>query len=152
MTSTIRLNAENPTPEQLIEFPNWENALDEEDVEGQDETTLRPSDDQSEIGEYVSFSAGTVWLNGGAECPALIEPTIGGVFAVQFLLRGHWYRINRKWVSFKKFEGWEAFLGEFELSDPEFAPLRFASHLPYYLTGEPFKLIIAPDGSEQPWK
>ena len=31
-----------PPPEVLAEFANWVFAVDEEDVEGQDETTIRP--------------------------------------------------------------------------------------------------------------
>lgn len=152
MKSELRITGDNPSPEQLEAFPNWENALDEEDVEGQDETTLRPAEDQTVIGEYVSFTAGTVWMReGDAEraFPAILEPEPGGVFAVQFFVDEDWQRVTRKWVAHGTFDGWEIF--QDEGSEVIFFPMKVESRLPHHASGQRFRLMIAADGREEAW-
>ena len=48
--NSLRFTGEWPPVELWAEQPNWEYALDEEDVQGQDETTLRPAADSSVVG------------------------------------------------------------------------------------------------------
>ena len=106
MNANLRFTGENPPPELLSEYPNWENAYDEEGVEGQDETTLRPAENQSVIEEYTSFAAAEVVLNSGQKCPALIymiEETAG----LDVYVRGKWHYINRKTDRFHQFLCWE---------------------------------------------
>ncbi len=161
MNSNIRITGDNPSPELLVQYPNWENALDEEGVEDQDETTLRPAEDQSVIGEYVSFTAGTAWLNDGRECPAMIE-MVDGVSGIQFLLNESWFRLVRWRGRFGTFERWETYIEDwlpedqrtslvFSLADEALFPLRFSSQLPFHKTSSPIKLRILPNGGEEAW-
>jgi hypothetical protein len=41
-------------------YLNWEYALDEEEIDDQDETTIRPAANQSQIDEDITFTAGDV--------------------------------------------------------------------------------------------
>ncbi|MCR4415583.1 MAG: hypothetical protein NUV77_24490 [Thermoguttaceae bacterium] len=160
MSNGVRITGDNPSPELLEKYPNWEYALDEEDVPGQDETTLRPAENQSLITEDVAFTAATVWLNDGRECPAIIE-LCRGVAGVQFFLDGRWYRLVRCVDRFEQFERWEPFVEDWlpeeerspsvSLSDQAFFPLRFSSRLPYYPTSLPIRTRILPDGGEEAW-
>jgi hypothetical protein len=161
MSSKVRITGDNPSPSLLEQYPNWENALDEEDEEGQDETTLRPSENQSVIVQYVSFTAATVWLNDGRECPAIIE-MIYDVEGLQFYLEDIWYRIVRRSDRTGKFERWEPYveywIPEAErnsppllLNDEKVFPLRFASRLPFYKTSSLIRIKIFADGSEDVW-
>jgi hypothetical protein len=70
--ATPRITGDNPPLHLWDKYPNWENAWDEEGAEGQDETTLRPSANQSMIDEDVSFAAGQAELGNGEMKPALI--------------------------------------------------------------------------------
>jgi hypothetical protein len=71
--SNLRFTGEWPPVELWAEHPNWEYALDEEDVPGQDETTLRPAKDASVVGPDTAFTAGEVMQADGTRLPALIE-------------------------------------------------------------------------------
>lgn len=159
--SRIRITGDFPSLELLERFPNWENALDEEGIEGQDETTIRPAKDQSLIGEYVPFTAGTVWLNDGRECQAVIE-MIDDVSAIQFYLDRFWFRVIRWNGQAGHSVGWEPYIEDwlpedqrsnpgFSLADAKLFPLRFASRLPFYKTSLPIKLRILPSGGEEVW-
>lgn len=161
MYNNLRLTGENPSPELLEQYPNWEYALDEEAVEGQDETTLRPAGDQRVIGEYVCFTACTVWLNNGQEWPAFIELN-DGVGGVQILMEDQWYRLRRLVDRFEQFERWEPYVESWlpeeerdflplSLADGSVFPLRFASRLPYYRTSLPIRVTIVPGGGEEAW-
>lgn len=77
-----RLTGENPSLEVLREFPNWEYALDEEGVEGQDETTLRPASNQSWLGDETVFTLGEVRLADGQRLPAFLELMSGRIEGV----------------------------------------------------------------------
>jgi hypothetical protein len=157
MSSPLRLTGENPTPELLKKHPNWEYALDEEEVDGQDETTLRPAEVQSAIVEYVCKTAATAWLNNGCECPAIIE-LVDGVGGAQFYFEGRWYQIIRWTDQYGQFVRWEPYVENwlsedertpsFRLTDEKFFPLHFASHLPYHQTLSPIKTTILQDGGE----
>lgn len=161
MSNDLRITGDNPSPELLEQYPNWENALDEEGDDGQDETTLRPAEDQSVIGEYVPFTAGIAWLNDGRECAAILE-MIDGISGLQFYLDGHWYRVIRWSGRFGEFERWEPFVQEwlpederafapFSLDDERFFPLRFVSRLPFHKTSSPIRARILPGGGKDAW-
>lgn len=68
----LRFTGEWPPQELWARYPNWEYALDEEDLPGQDETTLRPAADQTVVGDEVAFTAGEVEQANGVRLPALI--------------------------------------------------------------------------------
>jgi hypothetical protein len=60
----LRFTGEWPPQSLWSKYPNWEYALDEEDEPGQDETTLRPSENQSNIDDDVAFE-GAHDMSGG---------------------------------------------------------------------------------------
>lgn len=68
----LRFTGEWPPPGLLSRYPNWENALDEEDVPGQDETTLRPAEEQQMIPGEVAYTAGEIVQADGTRRAALI--------------------------------------------------------------------------------
>lgn len=53
----LRFTGEAPPPELLESIPNWSHCLDEEYVEGQDESTLRPDTEQSFITDDTAATA-----------------------------------------------------------------------------------------------
>jgi hypothetical protein len=160
MRDPLRITGDWPSPVLLDRYPNWENALDEEGVEGQDETTLRPSDDQTVIGASVPLSAGTVWLNDGRACPAIIE-MVEGVGGVNFQLDGQWFRVIRWADRAGQFDRWEPYVEDWlpekercpsvSLADARVFPLRFATRLPHYKTSSLIKVEILSSGGEQTW-
>lgn len=161
MNSNVRITGDNPSPKLLEEYPNWEYALDEEGIEGQDETTLRPAQNQSTIGEDIAITAGTAWLNDGRECPAIIE-MIDNVEGLQFCLEGRWRRVVRWSGRTGEFERWEPFVEHWlpeterhflplSLDDDNFFPLRFASRLPFHKTSAHIRIKILVDGGEESW-
>jgi hypothetical protein len=135
--------------------------LDEEGEDGQDETTLRPSENQSVIAQYVSFTAATAWLNDGRKCPAIIE-MIYDAEGLQFYLEGLWYRVVRRSNRTGQFERWEPYVENWlpeaerhspplSLADETVFPLRFASRLPFHKTSSLIRIKIFADGSEETW-
>jgi hypothetical protein len=52
-----RLTGRQPSPAQLEKWPNWRHCHEEEDESGQDETTIRPDGEQSEIGPETTCTA-----------------------------------------------------------------------------------------------
>jgi hypothetical protein len=69
----LRYTGENPPADVLARFPNWEFALDEEGIEGQDETTLRPADIQTRITEDIAATAADAWFPNGQSHIALVH-------------------------------------------------------------------------------
>lgn len=63
-------------------YPNWEYALDEEDLPGQDDTTLRPAENSHSIDEDVVFTVGEITLADGRLLPALLELLDGEIVGV----------------------------------------------------------------------
>jgi hypothetical protein len=60
-------------PASAVEiYPNWVPALDEEGEPGQDETTIRPDDEQRSIGPFTIYTAADAKLPNGRIVPALI--------------------------------------------------------------------------------
>src|SRR5262245_58348279 len=87
MAKKLRFTGEWPPQQYWSQFPNWENALDEEDEPAQDETTLRPAEEQTYIAEYTSFTTGNATLADGRTAPALIEVLGGTPAAVVIFLK-----------------------------------------------------------------
>lgn len=75
----LRYTGENPAIEALVQFPNWINAYDEEGVEGQDETTLKPDDEQRWITDMTAFTAGDIVFANGSTFAILIALVNGEV-------------------------------------------------------------------------
>ena len=67
----LRFTGDFPPLDVLERFPNWENALDEEEVEGQDETTIRPTEEQHVLTPEVVFTAGVIIQADGTWLPAM---------------------------------------------------------------------------------
>jgi hypothetical protein len=79
-----------PPAEVLQRFPNWEYALDEEHLDGQDETTLRPASDQKAIADQVCFTAGLLTLPSGRRLKAMLEVDHGSIQGLTALEDGRW--------------------------------------------------------------
>jgi hypothetical protein len=78
----LRFTGEWPPHQLWKAFPNWEYAFDEEELPGQDETTLRPSDNLESIDDDVVFTVGEITLSDGRSLPALLELLYGEIVGV----------------------------------------------------------------------
>lgn len=67
----LRFTGEWPPPGLWKQYPNWEPALEEEGEPDQDETTLRPAEEQQFVIEF-GFTAGEVEQANGHRLPALL--------------------------------------------------------------------------------
>jgi hypothetical protein len=85
----LRFTGEWPPIELWYKYPNWDYALGEEALPGQDSTTLKPADNQKSIGEYVAFTAGEVIQANGVTLPALIETMSQNAVGVTGFLDEH---------------------------------------------------------------
>jgi hypothetical protein len=141
-----------PPPALWSRFPNWEYALDEEDVPGQDETTLRPAD-QHEFMIEDGFTAADVELANGHRLPALlsVNGSVDGLTAFTSDADGWSIRllgVPPRWVCVV--EDW---LPENErspsvaFSDPGVFPLRVRSRLRAKESGEHLSFTLTPDGN-----
>ena len=77
MSERLRYTGANPPPTVWARFPNWQNAIEEEGEPDQDETTLRPADNQEFIDDDVSFAAGDAEFADGLKVPALLSLIAG---------------------------------------------------------------------------
>ena len=150
MDERLRFTGEWPPAALWDEYPNWEYALDEEGLEGQDETTLRPADNQDAIDADTAYTGGMALLADGRQLDALL-----GVFHdpesvehVEVLVEdgvwGLWHDAGTgTWVSMV--ENW---LPEAErrpavsLDDDTVFPMRISSRLPLESTGKPFEFTV----------
>lgn len=147
-----RFTGEWPPVQYLEQYPNWANAYDEESEEGQDETTLKPHEQQTFIDDEVSFTVGDVITPAGAKHLALIEVIRGvpqevnvfgeeawGVELIYSTKR--WASVRQDWVS-------EGKRGKaVSLDDPALFPLEVVSRLPRTEEGQPMRFRIEADGS-----
>lgn len=148
----LRFTGEFPPPEYPEQHPNWANAYDEESVEGQNETTLKPHDQQSYIDEEVSFTAGEVLRADGAMNVALIE-VIAAVPQAVYVFGGTLWGValhypEKRWDSLR--QDWipaEERMKAVSLDDASVFPLQVASRLPKMKGGERIRFEIKPDGS-----
>jgi hypothetical protein len=113
--NNLRFTGDFPPFDVLERIPNWTAALNEEDVEGQDETTIRPADDQSRIDDSVVWTAGLVTLASGSQLPAILEILSGSIvgltahvddgwaWSVRLLgVPPSWTSINFEWLPEKE--------------------------------------------------
>ena len=148
----LRFTGENPPLPVLERYFNWEFALDEEGLDGQDETTLRPAQEQTCINDSIAHTAGVATGADKRQLPALIALTGGEVqgFWV-YDQAGDWCLVRssqqRRWQPFV-----QSWLPErercrsIELSNGEIFPLRIETRLPFALTGMPWRASIGHDG------
>jgi hypothetical protein len=153
MEERFRFTGENPPPSLWARFPNWQNAYEEEGLPGQDETTLRPADNQQTIDDDVSFTAGDVIFANGQPARALLGLLCGELDWVYVYPRPEqdecWvlgYDVpSQRWVA--KNEDW--FLrGKGILRTPVedlgVFPLRIVSRLPLQRSG---RIIVVEIGN-----
>lgn len=67
IVSKIRYTDQFPPVDIVIKYPNWTDCLDEEAVEGQDESTIRPDKVQNIIGDGALYTAAKVIYPDGSE-------------------------------------------------------------------------------------
>ena len=147
MNERIRVTGDNPPIELMEKHPNWENCWDEEDADDQDETTLRPSRNQTRIHEEVAFTAGEVTYSDGRTYPAILAGLEGDIEDVWVYSFGD----SRKcWgVSGSMGESaWEAFAEDdlieaAPIDDSALLPLTVRSRLPLKSSGKPIEIRIA---------
>lgn len=77
MSKRLRYTGASPPPSVWARFPNWQNAIEERGEPDQDETTLRPADNQQFIDDHVSFAAGDAEFADGLKFPALLSLVAG---------------------------------------------------------------------------
>lgn len=148
----LRFTGEWPPPALWRQYPNWESALEDEGEPGQDETTLRPSQEQRFVLEF-GFTAGEVEQANGQRLPALLSMCDGIDGVTAFTSDHGGWSIQHlgkpaRWVC--TVEDW---LPESErspsvsLQDPAVFPLQVRSLLPLRETGKPLEFRILSDGN-----
>jgi hypothetical protein len=156
MIKLYRFTGEWPPLKVWLEYPNWQNALDEEEIEGQDETTLRPSDIQEFIDEDTAFTAGDASLANGESLPALLGMGDNRIDSVDvFVTADHTWRVYWDYQA----NNWSPFVEDWlpeherspsvSLNDSELFPLTVCSRLPRAKNGKPYRLTIHADGSSE---
>jgi hypothetical protein len=153
MEERLRFTGENPPPSLWHRFPNWQNAYEEEGLPGQDETTLRPADNQQTIDDDVSVTAGDAMFASGQSAPALLgvlcseldwvyvypEPKQDNCWVLRFDVPSRrCVAMNEDW--FLQVRG----ILRVPVEDPEVFPLRITSRLPVHRSGN---IIVVEIGS-----
>lgn len=143
----LRYTGAWPPPEVLARYPNWEMAYEEEGVEGQDETTLRPQEEEQTMitGDTV-HTAGDVWLADGRTYPAIITVFLGPPEACSF-------HDGKRWWAIKEFRKKWGSHGEksVDMNNKSIFPLRLRTRLPRR-DGKHWQIEIQPDGTQKEWK
>lgn len=136
-------------------FPNWQNAYEEEGFPDQDETTLRPADNQETIDDDVTFTAGDALLANGQTVPAMLSMLsceLGWIYVYPYpskdicwVLSFHvpsqrWTAMNDDW--FLQSGG----LVRVPVENSSVFPIRVTSRLPLQRTGEIIALEIESPG------
>jgi hypothetical protein len=147
MRKKYRYTGEWPPLHVLNEFPNWEYALDEEGIEGQDETTIRPELEQNHITRNTVFTAGKVTQADGSAREAILTLINGDIDAVDiFINETDCWRVYRTPSGWQPFE--EDWLPENQrmpvvlLTDSSVFPLHVRSVLTMGGTGKPLEIVI----------
>lgn len=145
----LRYTGEWPPQDILERYPNWEYAHDEESIEGQDETTIRPSAVQSDLASGVAYTAGSVTQANGERLPAILELESGKIEGVTVYTRGAWAWALRR---LGRAGAWTPITYEWlpeserppsiELSDPTVFPLVIESKLPASIGKPPVSVFI----------
>ena len=146
----LRFTGENPTIEALGEYPNWVNAYDEEGFEGQDETTLKPEDDQLCITDQTAFTAGEVVFGDGSKLPVLISLLNSEVTGFSVYREPEWPYLSydeywNRWSVLPDLLSPDRDRGEQWWKLQQF-PARVSSKLPLRSTDERWSVVIDGDG------
>lgn len=146
MEERLRFTGENPPVELWDRFPNWQNAYEEEGLPGQDETTLRPADNQQIIDDEVTFTVGNAILASGETVATLLGILCGELdwvyvypnlqsdacWVLRLDVPSHrWVAMNDDWF----LQSNERLL-PVPIADQNVFPLRVASRLPLQRTGQ----------------
>jgi hypothetical protein len=151
----LRYTGDWPPPKVLKQYPNWEMAYDEEGMDGQDETTVRPEAEQSVITSDTAHTAGDAWLADGRTFPAIITVALWPPASCSF-------HDGKRWWAIQKIKGkWEPYTQDYlpeskrekqlDLKDKATFPLRIQTRLPHW-RGKQWKIEIHPDGKEKACK
>jgi hypothetical protein len=142
----------------LRDYPNWVFAYDEEGEEGQDETTVKPEEQQSFITGQTQVSAGRLLLADGQSVPAIVCLERGSPIGVS-AYQGRWtwsvWRDGNKptWrPATQDYLPESQRLPSVSLSDTRVFPLRFETSLPREAGGLPWRIEIRSDGSVKDWQ
>jgi hypothetical protein len=150
----FRFTGEWP-PQSLWErYPNWEYALDEEGEPGQDETTIRPSEEQSHVSGNIAFTVGAAVKADGSRLPALLEMIAGKLSGVNvFTSDGDSWSVRL----LGRPESWKCITGDWlppeergpfvSPDDTRVFPLHVESRLPLEPGGSRLTITIIPAGS-----
>jgi hypothetical protein len=135
----------------LEKFPNWKQALDEEGERGQDETTLKPDDEQRHIGEQTQSTAADAIFPNGRKHTAVLSATMdlwkgdveylsvyGGRSVWQVDLCGSRWTASL-WAEDTRTPG-----------DDSVFPLRVVSRVPSILDDRPLSFTLMADGKITP--
>jgi len=155
MAKKHRYTGDWPPPKVLQRIPNWEMAYDEEGMYGQDETTIRPQEEQTVITSDTVHTAGDVTLADGRTYPAIITVVSGPPESCSF-------HDGKRWRTIQKFrKKWEALVQTYlpekkrqtplDLKDKSTFPLRIRTQL-LHQGGKQWQIEIRPNGSEKVWK
>jgi len=151
----LRFTGENPPVGLWPRFPNWQNAYEEEGFPDQDETTLRPADNQETIDDDVSFTAGDAVLANGQIVPAMLgvlscelgwiyvypDPSLDVCWVLSFHVPSQrWTAMNDVW--FLQGDG----LVRVPVENSSVFPIRVTSRLPLQRKGEIITLEIESPG------
>jgi hypothetical protein len=153
MEERFRFTGENPPLRLWHRFPNWQNAYEEEGMPGQDESTLRPADNQQTIDDDVSFTAGDAMLASGQSAPALLWVLCGELYSVCVYPEPEQDNCwvlgfdvpSRRWIAMN--DDWSLQVRgilRVPVEDPGVFPLRITSRLPLRRSGN---IIVAEIGS-----
>ncbi len=84
MPESLRFTGDWPPAQYLEQYPNW----GKEGEENQDETTLKPSDEQSYIDDETAFTVGDATFADGRVCLAIIQVDYGDPQVIDVGLMG----------------------------------------------------------------
>jgi hypothetical protein len=151
----LRFTGANPPVSLWPRYPNWQNAYDEEGLPDQDETTLRPADNQESIDDDVSFTAGDAVLANGESVPAMLgvlsgklewvyvypDPSLDDCWVLSFDVPSQrWVAMNEDW--FLQSAG----IIRAPVNDASIFPIRVTSRLVLQHTGEKIEIEIEDPG------
>lgn len=147
MANKYRYTGEWPPLEVFKKYPNWEYALDEEGVEGQDETTLRPELEQNYITDDTAFTAGRVKQADGTIRDAIIELIDETAYGVDVFIN-----TSTTWRVVKSPSGWIPFdqnwlpekdrMPVVKLADKSIFPMQVSTILPVKGTGKQVEFTV----------
>ncbi|HLJ88000.1 MAG TPA: hypothetical protein VKZ53_14355 [Candidatus Angelobacter sp.] len=96
MQNHLRYTGCWPSLDVLIQYPNWVFIFDEENAEGQDETTIKPEDQQSRISEETCFTTADATLADGRIKTAIIRLDENQPSALDVFDEGDWWSVQQR--------------------------------------------------------